>query len=99
MSDTIAGVVALTCYLLGCVVLCLTIAEVAKLIPDPEDTMSTDETPTTPIPVVGEASSPAELVTLLRRAHFQRHVAAEHDVDLDDRYVPTVTISEDREAA
>lgn len=43
----------------------------------------------TPIPIVGEASSAAELVDLLKRAHLERLAAAEHDIDVDDRYVTT----------
>jgi hypothetical protein len=38
------------------------------------------------IPIIGTASTPAELVALLRQAHRARLAAAEHDVDIDDRY-------------
>lgn len=85
-------------FLILAALACLIIAEAAKLL-DTEDAVTTDESPKRPIPVVGEASSAAELVTLLRHAHFQRLAAAEHDVDLKDRYVPTQHVPEEREAA
>lgn len=85
-------------YLILAALICLIIAEAAKLL-DREDAMSMEDSPRLPIPMIGEVSSPAELVDLLKRAHFARLAAAEHGVDLDDRYVPAQAVTEDREAA
>lgn len=39
------------------------------------------------LPIIGTASTPAELVALLQAAHLARLAAAEHGVGMEDRYV------------
>ena len=42
-----------------------------------------------PIRYLGEVSTPAELVDALRSAHLASLQAAEHGLDVDDRFVVT----------
>lgn len=51
------------------------------------------------IPVIGEASSAAEIVALLRRAHLDDLAIAEHGLRYDDLYRTVQAVIEDREAA